>query len=173
MVHVACVDEPGRTLMLHVIRVTISGSKPLVLDGSALRLVVVGGSLLLFLVVHVLVLKIAQEWLLGLAIVQLLRGGIRFCEITNLLIVRNDDSFGLELRRAFHCDALIGGVHLQLLARVNLCAHLGLNVRFVVDRVAQVTDLVRWLQVAWHRHLRRNALRATEAVQHVVLFVLV
>lgn len=98
--------------------------KPLVLGGRALRLAIVGGGLLLFLVVHVLVREIAQEWLLNLVVVQLLRGRMRLREIADLLIVRNDDSFGLELGRAFHGDALIGSVHLQLLAGVDLCADL-------------------------------------------------
>lgn len=94
-------------------------------------------------------------------------------EVAYLLIVRDNDALRLQLRRPFHRYALTWGVHLQLLAGVDLCAHLGLNVRFVVDCIPQVTDLVRRLQVAGHGHLRRNALRPAETVQHVILLVLV
>lgn len=101
--------------------------KPLVLRrNGALRFAIEAADLLLFLVVHVLVRKVAKEGLLGTVFVKLLRGRVRLREVAYLLVVRNDDSFGLELRSTLDRDALVGDLvlYFQLLIWVYLGIHL-------------------------------------------------
>lgn len=171
MVHGDRIDERRWTVMLHVIRVTVTGCKPLVLDGSLRLVVEIRCDLLLLLVVDVLILEVAQDGLVGFGVVQLLLCLIALRVVANLLVVRNDDSFGLEFGCTFHIDTLVGSMHLELLCGVDLGICLGLNVSFVVDGVTQVPNMVpTGLQMIWHCHLGRDTLRSTEStVQHVAL----
>lgn len=139
------IDEwPRRTVMLviHTALVAVIRGEPLVLDSSALRLAVEVANSFLFLIVHILVRKIAQDWLVHfVAFVQLLRIRISF-EVAYLLIIRYNDAFSFELRRPFHRHILSCAMHLQLLRRVYLRTHLRLYVCFVIYRVAQVSNLI-------------------------------
>lgn len=58
MVDIGSMYDPRRTLMFHIVRVTVTRSEPLILNGSSFWLIAKRGCLFLFLVVHVLVLKI-------------------------------------------------------------------------------------------------------------------
>ena len=53
-----------------------------------------------------------------------------------------------------------------------MCVRLRLNVCFVVDSVPEVADLVRWLQMVWHRHLSLNRLLVLDPIDRVDLLVL-
>lgn len=176
-VHRPVIHELRRTvhsLLDAAVLMAVIRRKPLVLSrDGALWLVIEVASLFLFLEVHVLVGKIAKQRFLHLVLVQLLRSRIRLGEVADLFVVRNDNSFGLELWRAFHGDALVElPLNFQFLIWINLCVRLRLNVCFVVDGVPEVADLVRWLQMVWHRHLCLNRLLVLDAVDRVDFLVL-
>lgn len=117
----------------------------------------------------------------ALVFIQLLRGWIWLRVVADLLVVRDNDSFGLEFRSAFYGYALVimlDSVDFQLLIWIDLGACLRLNVRFAVYCAPQVPELVRrrLLQmIAWHRHLGlglHNGLLVLNAINRVDSLVL-